>query len=59
MKKHPTASPALLIAQPNIPCWTSMKPKPNTTKTEDLAKKKRRRTLFAPLRLALEKAARQ
>src|ERR1017187_9550131 len=50
-----TAIPALSIAAPNIPC---MKPKRNTVKIEDRAKQNRLRIILAPLRLALEKAAR-
>jgi hypothetical protein len=58
MRKHPTAAPALLTAAPKIPCWTA-KPKPNTKKTKDRDEQRRMRKLLAPLRTALEKAARQ
>jgi hypothetical protein len=58
MKKHPTAAPALLTAAPKIPCWTA-KPKPNTAKSEIREKQKKMRQILAPLRTALEKAARQ
>ena len=57
MKKNPTAKPALPTAEPDIPC--AMKPRRNTAKIEDRAKQKRLRKLFAPLRSALDRAARQ
>jgi hypothetical protein len=59
MKKHPTAAPALPVAQPNIPCWTSMKPKRNTTKTEDRARQRKMAAILAPLRAALTKRDRR
>ena len=51
-----TAIPTLPTAAPNIPC--AMKPKPNTKKIEDRAKPNRLRKIVAPLRLAMDKAAR-
>ena len=57
MKKHPTAAPALPTAAPNIPCWT-VKPKRNTAKLEARERQKKMRVLLAPLRTALERAAR-
>ena len=56
MIDHTTEAPALPTAAPNIP---AMKPKRNTAKIEDRAKQKRLRNTFAPLRLALERAARR
>jgi hypothetical protein len=50
------AIPTLPTAAPNIPC--AMKPKPNTKKIEDRAKPNRLPKIVAPLRLAMDKAAR-
>jgi hypothetical protein len=57
MSKRSTAAPALPTAAPNIPCW-NLKPKRNTAKLEARERQKKMRVLFAPLRAALERAAR-
>jgi len=49
------AAPALPTAAANIPC---MMPKRNTAKLEARERQKKMRVLLAPLRAALERAAR-
>ena len=53
--KNRTAVPTMPTAEPNIPCWTSMKPKRNTSKIEDRERQKRMREILAPLRAAPER----